>query len=156
MEKFRLNLSFESSTQTNKAWCKTKREETNSRWQQQSYFPSIWNNFNIIHVRNDIVILLQLLPATKSSFREWEEIKSREFSDDAMGFTYRYASQIHHGLLLKDPWPRTQSLGRDCFGALCSKVIKTLHLYELVQVSLFLLTGGAQILKPTLVRLVFD
>ena len=60
---------------------------------------------------------------------------------------YRFTLQIYYGLLLKEHLPRTQErLEHDCLGHHCERSLKLCD-WSSVQVSLFLLTGGAGIVN---------
>ena len=62
------------------------------------------------------------------------------------GFS-RYAFRIYYGLLLKEHLPRTQErLERDCLDHHCERSLKLFN-WPNIQVSLFLLTGGAGIVN---------
>ena len=68
------------------------------------------------------------------------------FLEMQYGFS-RYAFTIYYGLLLKEHLPRTQErLERDCLDHHCERSLKLFN-WPNIQVSLFLLTGGAGIVN---------
>ena len=80
-------------------------------------------------------ISVQLLSVTKSSIRELERIKSRELSTYLVGLLHTgIFLQIHHSFLLKDHLSRTQQVKA------WDVTVRSIMVYEIVQVSLFLLT----------------